>query len=187
MTLALAPGEVVRFQGPSGSGKTSLLRAVARLDDAAGTMWLDGAPAAAIPVPRWRTRVALVGATPVGAGERIASWLERPRRFEAQAGRFDRDRLDGELDALGLADVDRNGTVDGLSTGEQQRLRLARALAGGPEVLLLDEPTSHLDPALADRLWCRVDRFLDAGGAVVCVSHRAERGRVIELPSEGVG
>lgn len=181
VSFDLSPGETVQLLGRSGAGKSSVLRALARLDPYRGELSLDGAEDHAIPAPRWRRQVSLLISEPVGAGVAVGAWLGRPRRFEAARGSFSEDAIDAELSALDLDDVDRDGPVDRLSAGEQARLRLARCLAGAPTVLLVDEPTAHLDDEASARVWARLDRFLEAGGALVLASHRAKRGTPIAL------
>jgi len=76
------------------------------------------------------------------------------------------------LDQLGIGDLARaNVTI--LSGGERQRVALARARIAGPEVLLLDEPTAHLDTARAEELMSDLARLCDEGAAILVASHDA--------------
>jgi len=81
----------------------------------------------------------------------------------------------GLIDALGLPADTPTWPVQRLSTGERQRLALARALSRQPRVLLLDEPTSGLDPEATDRVERLLTDHLAAGGAIVAVSHDASQ------------
>ena len=149
VSLAVAPGTVFTVLGPSGSGKSTLLRCVNRLiEPTAGRVLLDGAPAYDLPVHELRRRVGMVfQSAALFDGTVLDNVLYGPRlRAEAGDGDAARDRAADLLRRVGLP-VDFLGKpVAELSGGEAQRVSLARALANGPEVLLLDEPTAALDP-----------------------------------------
>lgn len=119
------------FNGPSGSGKTLLLRAIADLDPNQGEVLLDGLGRSALSGPEWRRKVAYVAADSHWwadhVGEHFPS-LEQPM-----------------LRALGFTEAVLGWQVSRLSSGERQRLGLARALINHPKALLLDEPTANLD------------------------------------------
>lgn len=178
---SLPPGGLVRLEGPSGVGKSSLLRAAARLDRFEGALGLDGRASEELPAPSWRTRVVWVGAETTGAGSTVAAWLRRPARFAAARARFDIETVRTEAEALGLGQLDFERRIDRASTGEQQRLRLARGLGLRPRVLLLDEPIAHLDPAAARRVWDRVEAFVARGGAVLYAAHQGGPGTALRL------
>lgn len=152
-------GECLSVEGPSGSGKTLLLRAFADLDAPDGSIFLAGRERAAVPAPRWRRDIRYVAAEPVW-------WATTPR--EQFGGANVADRL---LRALGLTEAALDREVATLSTGERQRLALARALADDPQVLLLDEPTSALDAAAAGLVEEHLRFLLLQGRAVLLVSH----------------
>ena len=167
LTFELADGECLAVEGPSGAGKTRLLRAIADLEPAKGHVFLDGANRNEMSGPEWRKKVRYCAAEP-------AWWTDTARPAFPPAMRLDR-----LLHSLGLeADVlDRPIAV--LSTGERQRLALARALIDEPRVLLLDEPTSALDAqsaALAEEL---IRFHVLSGRSVLLVSH--DRGPIERL------
>ena len=138
--LALAPGECAAVMGPSGSGKSLLLRQVADLDPGEGEVELDGAPRSGMAGYEWRRQVIYCQAE--------AGWWE-----ERVAAHFDdAAAAAGLVERLGLAPEKLQALVRELSTGERQRLGLARALVKRPRALLLDEPTAALDPDATARV-----------------------------------
>ncbi|UVY85051.1 ABC transporter ATP-binding protein [Brachybacterium sp. NBEC-018] len=172
--LDLARGELVAVLGANGSGKSTLLRAVLGLQPlTGGTATVLGAP-----VRRGSRRIGLVpqqrladdglplrGRDLVGLGVDGHRWgLPLPRR-----GR--RARVDALLEAVGATRY-AEAPVSTLSGGEQQRLRIAQALAGDPDLLLCDEPLLSLDlthQAMVARLVDEARRRLDLG--VLFVTH----------------
>ncbi|MGE5155097.1 MAG: ATP-binding cassette domain-containing protein [Bdellovibrio bacteriovorus] len=171
VTLELRAGELVLISGPSGSGKSLLLRAIADLDPHEGQVWLDEEPRSAMPAHRWRRRVGLLPAESFWWDDRVAP------HFPA-AG--DSEPLTRLLAALGFGPEVLGWSVSRLSTGERQRLALARLLAQGPEALLLDEATANLDPANRDRVESVVETYRrERAAATLWVSHDPEqRGRL---------
>lgn len=135
-------GECVSLSGASGSGKSLLLRAIADLDPHGGMVSLDGVSAESMPGHLWRRRVGLLPAEPFWWAERVGE------HFSQGAPAL--------LDPLGLGPEVMAWEVARCSTGERQRLALARLLQNEPEVLLLDEPTASLDPQGV----ARVERLL---------------------------
>lgn len=168
VSFALTAGQSLQLSGPSGSGKTSLLRVLARLEPGRGKVSF-GSPC---PVPVWRTRVQYIPAQSPGGGSTVSSWLERPLRFEAAKSVFEPSRCQELIEALGLAELDMQAPLERCSAGEQQRLRIARSLAFRPQVLLADEPFSHLDEALRNSVKAVFQSFVSIGGLLVIVSHQ---------------
>jgi phosphate-transporting ATPase len=134
VSFELKDGECVALQGPSGVGKSLLLRAIADLDPNEGTVKLDGMPREAMAAPLWRRHVTYVAAEPGWWADTVA---------EHFSGWDDAVPL---VVRLGLSPDCGIWPIQRLSTGERQRLGLARALMLRSRVLLLDEPTSALDP-----------------------------------------
>ncbi len=150
--LALRSGEVVAVVGPNGAGKSTLLRCLAGLiRPSAGRVTLDGIDLRSLGRAAIARRIAVVPQVfetlfpftvreIVGLGRTARlGRLGIPRAEDARAV----DRAIAELDLAALADR----PIDTLSGGERQRAVLAMALAQEADVLLLDEPTVHLDPA----------------------------------------
>jgi ABC-type cobalamin/Fe3+-siderophores transport system ATPase subunit len=196
VSLALEGG-VVALLGPNGVGKTSLLRAMAgMLEPAAGTIALDGVPLRELD-PRARARrIALVDPTePVLAaltvGDAVASArFPHHRWWEWEATPDDDAAVDDALARTGTAAF-RAREIGTLSAGERQRVWIAVALAQRASVLLLDEPTSHLD-LKASLETLQLVREIAAGGAlVVAVLHQLEEAaafadRAVVLGERGV-
>lgn len=162
-TLTIEAGECAILSGPSGAGKTLLLRAIADLDPADGSVSLDGRPRQAMPAHEWRRRVRFLPPD-------SAWWADGVGQHFA-----DRAAAAALLAALGLPAQALDWPVARLSTGERQRLALARALRDSPQVLLLDEPTSGLDPAAIARVEALLGQRLAAGAAVLMVTHDAQQ------------
>ena len=154
--LALQPGMHAALMGPSGSGKTTLLETLCRLRADAGAVSLDGVPLADWNEVALRERVVLVGQRPYLFAGSIADniRLGRPdasdEQVRAAARRACVDEFTQALPA-GL-DTPLGSRGAGLSGGQAQRVALARLFLRDPGLILLDEPTSHLDEATQARV-----------------------------------
>jgi ABC-type iron transport system FetAB ATPase subunit len=156
--LSLQRGECVVITGRSGSGKSVLLRMIADLDPHAGDAWIDGASRAAMAAPAWRRQV-VYGAAESGWWDPVVgAHFAKPPPLDDAA-------------ALGLAPAIFTQEVRLCSTGERQRLALLRSLAQNAPVLLLDEPTGPLDPASVTCVEGLLQARLQAGGALLLVTH----------------
>ena len=165
--FALAPGSCVAVAGPSGSGKTVLLRAIADLDPSSGAASLNGAGRETMSAPQWRGLVGYLAPTPGWWADRVGTHFSDPEAAVPM------------LPALGLPEDAMGWPVARLSTGEGQRLALARLLVGAPEVLLLDEPTAGLDAAATAKTEKLLKDRLKKGVSILFVSHdRAQRRRL---------
>ncbi|SEK48678.1 ABC-2 type transport system ATP-binding protein [Blastococcus sp. DSM 46786] len=163
LSCTVPPGQVTGLLGPSGSGKSTLLRAVVGVQVVrSGEVTVLGEPAGS---PALRSRVGYVTQAPSVYADLTVR--ENARYFAALYGRGAKE-ADAALAAVGLAGA-AGQLVENLSGGQRGRASLACALVGGPEVLVLDEPTVGLDPVLRVELWARF-HALAAGGATLLVS-----------------
>lgn len=160
--LQLAAGECLGLSGPSGSGKTLLLRAIADLDPHEGGLYLEGLPYQELSGPEWRRRVGLLPAETYWWDDRVGAHFAQPDMHLLALLGFDLQCMEWQ--------------VSRLSSGERQRLGLARLLAQQPQVLLLDEPTANLDAANTRRVESCVDDYRRSHqAAVLWVSHSPEQ------------
>ncbi len=158
VTFTLAPGECVCISGQSGSGKTRLLRAVADMDPCEGEIWLDDVSRYHFSPPAWRRSVGLLPPESAWWGDMVGDHFSEPD--------------DALLDTLGFPSTVMEWSVSRLSSGERQRLALARLLGNRPRVLLLDEPTANLDPANVTRVEELITKYRQTtAAAVIWVSH----------------
>lgn len=146
--LAVNSGELVALVGPNGGGKTSLLRALARIENASGQVAIDGEGVDEAAIARRRQLLSFLPAS------RDVSWPISARDvIRLGLGQPDDDRVAELIKLFELTPL-ADKPVNRLSTGERARVLTARALAAQPKLLFLDEPLSNLDP-----YW--VLRFLD--------------------------
>jgi Cu-processing system ATP-binding protein len=167
VTLDLAEGEAVALLGHNGAGKTTLMKLMLGLiRPTAGTIRVLGeAPAAGEFAARRR-----LGYLPENVSFNAALTGRETLAFYARLKRENRDAVARLLDKVGLADAaDRR--VGGYSKGMRQRLGLAQALLGEPRILLLDEPTTGLDPALRQSFYDIVEELRGRGATILLSSH----------------
>ena len=164
VSLEIAPAECVTLSGPSGSGKTLLLRAIADLDRHEGEVLLNGVACSDMRAHEWRMQVGLLPAESHWGGERIGDHFHNSE--------------EAVLAQLGFTDEVMSWEVARCSTGERQRLALARLLQNHPKVLLLDEPTASLDAENVTRVEALIERLRrEQEVAVLWVSHDSAQAR----------
>jgi putative ABC transport system ATP-binding protein len=178
ISLDLHPGEMLLVRGPSGSGKTTLLAILGgMLLPTSGEVWLGGEAISRLrDHQRAEMRRAKVGFLfqdfGLIEGMTVLDNVLLPLVPPGQAKGTAVARARALLDQLGIGDLARaNVTI--LSGGERQRVALARARIAGPEVLLLDEPTAHLDTVRAEELMSDLGRLCNEGAAILVASHDA--------------
>jgi ABC-type cobalamin/Fe3+-siderophores transport system ATPase subunit len=170
-------GRVTAVVGPNGSGKSTLVRALLRrVPLAAGSLLVDGAPLARFDRAAIARRVAVVTqretlAFPVTVEEYVALGRFPHLGGWRAAGSDDRGAVVNALERAGVETL-ASRTIDHLSGGEWQRVRLARALAQGGEALVLDEPTTFLDIAHEMSVFELLHQLAREGRAVLLVSHQ---------------
>ncbi len=183
LDLTLRPGEVLALVGPSGAGKSSaveVLLGLRRPD--AGAVLIRAASGAQVDLSEidpasWHRQVAWVPQRPLLVPGSLAenAWLGLPG--EPAAERLDRAARDSGLDAVVAALpqgwATRIGQAGhGLSAGQRQRLALTRALLREAALVVLDEPTAHLDAETEQAVHAAIDRLRRGGTTVLLVAHR---------------
>jgi tungstate transport system ATP-binding protein len=175
--LEVRRGETFAIVGPSGAGRTTLLRLLALVEQpTSGQVRFYGRPTAGLATPiETRRRVAMVFQRPALLTRSLwANVAYGLRLRNQQAGK---ERVDGLIQEMGLDGLARR-VVTRLSGGEKQRVALARALALDTEVLLLDEPTAHLDPGNVALVESRLrQRTRDQGHTLVIATHNIFQAR----------
>ncbi len=175
ISLRVTTGEVVAILGANGSGKSTLVRSVLGLVALrAGTVDLFGTPQRRF--RHWERigyvpqRVGAGSGVPATVREVVAAGRLARRGVFRPPGAADRAAVTAALTAVGLADR-ADDPVASLSGGQQQRTLIARALAGRPDLLVLDEPTAGVDAASQDAFAAALRGFVDLGGTVLLVAH----------------
>ncbi|MEN3341964.1 MAG: type transport system ATP-binding protein, partial [Actinomycetota bacterium] len=167
VTFRCEPGTVTGFLGPNGAGKTTTMRMLVGLSEPdSGHAQILGGRYRDLPNPGRRVGI-LLDASAQHAGRRGREALAVSARTMGVAP----DRVDRLLEFVGLDETAARARVGTYSLGMRQRLGLAHALLGDPEVLILDEPANGLDPE--GMRWMRglLRGFADRGGTVLLSSH----------------
>ena len=166
LTLEVRAGEVLGFLGPNGAGKTTTLRLLmGYLRPTAGCAYVHGLDA-------WRDQVAVHARTGYLPGD-VRLWPKLTARMTA--GHLARlrgiDHDQSFVDVAKRLDVDLNRPVRELSRGNRQKVGVLLALLGDPDLLLLEEPTSGLDPLIQQEFHHVLRERVEAGAAVMLSSH----------------
>jgi ABC-2 type transport system ATP-binding protein len=166
LTFDVPSGKVTGFLGPNGAGKTTTLRMLLGLvRPTAGQAWIGGRRYDQLPRPR-----RMVGAVLEASGAHPGRWGRDHLRVLAQVTGVPDTRVDEVLEQVDLHTA-ANRRVGGYSLGMRQRLALAEALLGDPQILILDEPGNGLDPA--GMAWLRglLRRMAGQGRTILVSSH----------------
>lgn len=181
--LEIEEGSFVVFAGASGSGKSTLVRALTGLvphfhgGTFAGTVTVDGRDTRVTPPRDLAGIVGFVDQRP--EGQAVTDVVEDEITFGMENLGIDpttmRTRLEETLDQVGIAHL-RTRRIATLSGGERQRVQIAAALALHPKILVLDEPTSQLDPGAAEDVFASLQRLhADLGLTLIVTEHRLDR------------
>ena len=179
----VAPGEHVALLGPSGSGKSTLVEVLARMRPASGTILFGNRLLASIPEAELREQVVLLGQRPrlfagsIAENIRLGRPDASPSEVEAAALRACVTDFAGLLPDWLDARIGEGGL--GLSAGEASRVALARLYLRTPAIVLLDEPTAHLDPMTEARIITGLVDFC-AGRTLVVATHSAALGAAMQ-------
>ena len=174
VSFELQPGELLTVFGPNGAGKTTLLRMLAGvMRPDSGHVRVAGAPAD-VASRDWRHRVGIVSHQSLLYGQLT---IEENLRFYGRLFGLDdlKTRIPERLASMGLSDRART-PVRELSRGLKQRVALARALLHDPEVVLLDEPYTGLDPHASAVLREQLASLKNGRRTVVLVTHNLKQG-----------
>jgi zinc transport system ATP-binding protein len=175
VNLTVTAGDVIALVGPNGSGKSTLVRGILGLASVlSGEVELLGVPAARF---SQRHRIGYVpqrhtvgGAIPSTVEEVVGSGRLLQRHWFARPNAADRAAIADAIEAVGLGDR-RRAMVSTLSGGQQRRVLIARALAGRPELLIMDEPTAGVDAESQDALVRTLVSLVGRGLTLLIVTH----------------
>ncbi|RLA60723.1 MAG: hypothetical protein DRQ88_07490 [Epsilonproteobacteria bacterium] len=174
--LTLSPGEVIFLKGKSGSGKSLFLKAIVALTPVdKGEIYFKDEVTTGDNLPRLRSKIHYVSqhfATQTGS---VRDYLTAPFKLSIYKDKKPNLTLDGKF---------LNKRLSLLSGGERQMVHLKRSLSLKPEILLLDEPVSAMDPETKKQALDLIKEFLEGGGAVIWVTHDPPvlDGKVINFP-----
>ena len=175
LDLRVEPGQFVVLTGPNGSGKSTLIKLmVGLLTPDGGEVLVEGKAATTRAAQRklgyapQRTPGGMV--LPVSVLELVEAGVTPAGSLLARPSSEEKGQVLAALESVGLRDLGAECVFE-LSGGQQQRAVIARALVGNKPVLILDEPTTGIDPAFRSRMVADLRGRADAGAAVLVVSH----------------
>jgi len=165
VSLSVPDGEIFGLVGPNGAGKTTLVRALTGTTDVTGTVEVFGKPPGRVDGER-------LGLLPQD--------FDPPERLTARelvdyyGGLYDDPQGTTRLlEAVGMT-TDADTHYENLSGGQKRRTCVATALVNDPELLVLDEPTTGIDPAGRQRLWALLETLADGGTTILLTTHYME-------------
>ena len=175
VTFALERGELAFLTGPSGAGKSTLLRLVALIErPTRGTVLVNNQNTARLPrrkIPGYRQRLGVVFQDHKLLYDRsVFDNVALPLVIAGASRRETERRVRAALDQVGLLGRETHPPIT-LSTGEQQRVGIARAIVARPALLIADEPTGNLDPQLSSEIMQLFADFQQVGTTVLIASH----------------
>jgi len=175
LSFTIGDGEMTFLTGHSGAGKSSILKLIALIErPTRGQVFIGGQNLGSIKprgIPQFRRQLGVVFQDHKLLHDRpISDNVGLPLIIAGVAAREIDKRVRAALDQVGLLGKERSLPLE-LSTGEQQRVGIARAVVGKPRLLIADEPTGNLDPDLALEIMQLFKRFNDVGVTVVIATH----------------
>ena len=178
-SLHVETGEFVAVMGPSGSGKTTFLNVAGLLDGFdSGTYLLDGADVSRLSdreMSRIRNRSIgfIFQSFNLIPDLSIFDNIDVPLRYRGLPSSDRKQRIERSLEMVGLSSR-RKHLPSQLSGDQQQRVAIARVLAGDPKLILADEPTGNLDSLMAREIMDLLDRINESGTTIIMVTHSAD-------------
>jgi len=175
LTLEIATGEMAFLTGHSGAGKSTLLKLLALIErPTRGAVIVNGQNTATVPrrkIPAFRRQIGIVFQDHKLLMDRpVYDNVGLPLVIAGVPEKEIGKRVRAALDQVGLLGREQNRPIE-LSTGEQQRVGIARAIIGKPALLIADEPTGNLDPELSLEVMNIFKRFNEVGVTVLVASH----------------
>ena len=175
LTLAVDRGEMLFLTGHSGAGKSTLLKLICLIErPTRGTLVVNGQNTGTLPrrrIPAFRRDIGIVFQDHKLLMDRpVHDNVGLPLVIAGVPEREIDKRVRAALDQVGLLGRERNRPIE-LSTGEQQRVGIARAIVAKPSLLIADEPTGNLDPDLAVEVMNIFKRFNEVGVTVLVATH----------------
>jgi cell division transport system ATP-binding protein len=195
LTLDIGRGEMVFLTGPSGAGKSTLLKLIALIErPTRGNVIVNGQNTVVVPrskIPGFRRQIGIVFQDHKLLMDRpVYDNVGLPLVIAGVPEKEIGKRVRAALDQVGLLGHEHNRPIE-LSTGEQQRVGIARAVISKPALLIADEPTGNLDPATSVGIMRLLDCINRTGTTVVMATHDRSivdtmQRRVIELDMGGI-
>ena len=199
VSFRLEKGEMAFLTGPSGAGKSTVLKLVALIErPTRGTVLVGNQNTSRIPrrrIPLFRRRIGIVFQDHKLLNDRtVFDNVALPLLIASLRRRELERRVRAALDQVGLLEYEKHSPLS-LSTGEQQRVGIARAVASRPELVIADEPTGNLDPDLSLDIMRLFERFNKVGVTLLIATHdlelidklqhrrlRLDHGKVVDEP-----
>jgi cell division transport system ATP-binding protein len=178
VSFTLERGELAFLTGPSGAGKSTLLRLIALIErPTRGSVVVNNQNTSRVPrrrIPAFRQRLGVVFQDHKLLFDRtVFDNVALPLIIAGASRREIERRVRASLDQVGLLGRESHAPVT-LSTGEQQRVGIARAIASRPDVVIADEPTGNLDPELSAEIMQLFARFNEVGVTFLIATHDLE-------------
>ena len=178
VSFEMQPGEMAFLTGPSGAGKSTLLKLIALIErPTRGTVLVHNQNTSRVrrrQIPYFRRRIGIVFQDHKLLNDRtIFDNVALPLVISALRRREIARRVRAALDQVGLLGREMNSPLT-LSAGEQQRVGIARAVATRPDLVIADEPTGNLDPALSLEIMQLFERFNKVGVTMLIATHDLE-------------